>query len=125
MRAPSALSASIPISLALALLLGGPSGRAAPGPPAPQAGGEEVSGTVHRVDVESRTLELLTGVGHALRLVTMKVAADCDIHVEGASASLGNLKRAQIVRVRYTGAGGERLARAIETVARDARGGAR
>jgi hypothetical protein len=124
MRDPSPRWAPVVASAAFVLLLCG-----APGPVEPQpsdpAATDTVSGTIHDVDATAHTLELLTGTGHALRLETMKVAADCEIHADGASASLADLERGQIVRIRYTGADDERLAHAIETIAEEAPGGER
>jgi len=102
---------------------------AAPVRPAPlQAGGtsvESITGSVHKVDADARTLEIITGVGHALRLVSMQVDPACDIKVEGATASLGSLKAGQVVRIRYGKADGRKLAYTIETLPKSEGGGGR
>jgi len=124
MRAPSARRASLGVATALVILLGGVAGHGAPQPPDPAAT-ETVRGTIHDVDATARALGLLTGTGHALRLLTVKVAAECEIDVDGESASLADLARGQIVRIRYTTADDQRVAHAIETIAEGAPGGAR
>jgi len=56
--------------------------------------------TVRSVDVKARTVEVITGVGYALRLYRMKVAPTCDIQVGGTAGPNGP-KPGTIVRIRF------------------------
>lgn len=93
--------------LALAALLlsfGARSSPPTPAPPsAPAATGEPASlnCTVRSVDLKARTVDVITGVGYALRQYRMKLAPACEISVAGAAADLDSLKPGGIVRVRY------------------------
>jgi len=118
----------------LALAFGARSSPPASPPPAPPAAGGEpayLNCTVRAVDTKARTLEVLTGVGYALRLYRMSVAPACEITVGGAGADLKSLKPGTIVRVRYqpVAAGPKAAARlmatSIETVEFQDGGGGR
>jgi hypothetical protein len=93
--------------LALAVLLLSFAARSSPPtsapPSAPVASGEPASlqCTVRSVDLRARTVDVITGVGYALRQYRMKVAPACEISVAGAEADLGSLRPGAIVRVRY------------------------
>jgi hypothetical protein len=86
---------------------------------------DRLTATVRNVAADTRTLELITGVGHALRIVSMKVDPACNIKVEGASATLRDLKAGQIVHIRYRKADGQNVAQMIETPPAAAEGGGR
>jgi hypothetical protein len=75
---------------------------------------DSLTGTVRAVDAKSGTLELIVGVGYALRLVTVQVARDTQLKL--ATAGLANIIPGSIVRVRYLQAARERRA-AIARVA--------
>jgi len=87
--------------------------------------------TVRAVDGKTRTLEVIAGVGHALRLYSMKVAPACQIEVAGEVADLGSLKRGTVVRIRYMSlpagpsTAARRMATAIETLRSEDNAGAR
>ena len=101
---------------------------AAKGTCAPQAPGtaaDSLTATIRYVDADAHTLAVLTGVGHALRLVAMEVEPRCDIKVDGVSAALRDLKPGQIVHIRYRKADGGKAAQAIETLPTGAEGGGR
>lgn len=91
---------------------------------APTAGAEPayLNCTVRAVDLKARTLEVITGVGYALRLYRMNVAPACEITVGGLAAELNGIKPGTIVRVRYQPepagpkAPARLMATAIETV---------
>ena len=87
--------------------------------------------TVRAVDAKTKTLEVITGVGHALRLYTMEVAPACEIEVAGATADLASLNPGTVVRIQYMSLPAEperpaqRMAMAIETLPSEDHGGAR
>jgi len=88
----------------LALGFGALSSPPASAPPEPQpVGGAPayLNCTVRAVDMKTRSLEVITGVGYALRLYRMTVAPACDISVGGSAADLNSIKPGTIVRVRY------------------------
>ena len=57
--------------------------------------------TVKAVDLEGRVLWVITGTGHALRLLEFRVPPECRIERSGASARLADLEPGQIVEVRH------------------------
>jgi hypothetical protein len=92
---------------------------------------DSVIGTVRNVDTATRTLEVMTGVGHAVRVMRIEVAPDCDIRMPGAEPGLESLRRGACVRIEYTvapsltAAPARWVAVAIEALRFDERGGAR
>ena len=87
--------------------------------PTPQAAPLQAQGltaTVGAVDTKARTLEMITGVGHALWLVRMQVEPTCHILVAGAPAQLGDLKRGNIILIQYRRTAERNLAEHIETL---------
>lgn len=87
---------------------------------------EYVVGTVRAVDTENRTLEIITGEGHAVRLEQIGVAMDCEFQVPGAAPQLASIKRGVCVRIAYTEARAEatfrKLAMSVEVVLFDGGG---
>jgi hypothetical protein len=74
-------------------------------------------GTVHSVQPKTGTLELITGVGLALRLVQMRVPTG--LRVAGAAAGAASMgvrgvKPGDVVRVVYHRAGGSLVADKVE-----------
>ena len=57
--------------------------------------------TVKAVDLENRLLWVITGTGHALRVVEFHVPAECRIERSGTSARLADLEPGQVVEVRH------------------------
>lgn len=82
-----------------------------------QATPEGLTATVHSVDAKANTLDVITGVGHALRLVRVQVGPQCQIRVAGTLAKLDDVKAGSIVRIQYRKTPGGMLADKIETVA--------
>lgn len=82
----------------------------------PSAVTSSLTATVGAVDTEERTLKVITGVGHALRFVWLHVDPACRIIVTGAVGRLGDLKRGDIVRIRYRRTPEGNVATSIETV---------
>jgi hypothetical protein len=62
---------------------------------------EILVGTVHSVDSASGTLSLLTGRGHALRVVQVSLPRGAAIMRKGTALPLSDLKPGVIVRVRF------------------------
>jgi len=90
---------------------------APPAPPAPQpAAPYTYQGTVHSVQAKTGTLELITGVGHALRLVQMRVPTGLQVAGTAGGASLGvrGVKPGDVVRVVCHRAGGSLVADKVE-----------
>jgi hypothetical protein len=58
-------------------------------------------GTVNAVDPDARRISVITGCGHALRVMVFHAGTDCRIEIGGVVAPLMNLRRGQIVAVRY------------------------
>lgn len=85
-------------------------------PATPTVAPKRITATIRSVDAKTRTLYLLTGVGHALRGVYMQVHPACEIKVAGAAADLRALRPGQIVRIHYQKTADRNLAQSIETV---------
>ena len=83
--------------------------------PAPEAM-ESRTATVRAVDVKARTLAVLTGVGHAVRLLRIPLSPECQIKVAGTAAELKDLKPGDIVRMTYRKSEDRSVAVRIETV---------
>ena len=77
---------------------------------------ERLTATIQSVEGKTRTLYLLTGVGHALRGVYLLVPPTCEIKVVGAKAEFRALKPGQIVHIQYETTAGPNIARSIESV---------
>jgi len=78
------------------------------------AGVQTVTATVRSVDESARTVDLLTGVGHALRIVRVSVAEDCQIRVKAAVGGLRDVKPGHICRVQFRRTGTLNVAERIE-----------
>ena len=90
---------------------------APPSPPGPQpAAPYTYQGTVHSVQAKTGTLELITGVGHALRLVQIRVPTGLQVAGTAGGASLGvrGVKPGDVVRVVCHRAGGSLVADKVE-----------
>ena len=96
----------------LAGSLAGVAQQAAPQPAVPYT----YQGTVHSVQAKTGTLELITGVGHALRLVQMRVPTGLQVAGTAGGASLGvrGVKPGDVVRVVCHRAGGSLVADKVE-----------
>ena len=124
MRHDPTFAALVPLLAVVAVVLVGAAGDAA-ALPAEGSSVESVTGTIRSVDADTSSLEIVTGVGHALRLLSMAVDPACDIEVEGARSSLRGLKAGQVVRIRYQKADGRKVARTIVTPPQSDGGGVR
>jgi hypothetical protein len=77
-----------------------------------------VQGAVRVVDVRGRALEVLTGVGMALRVVRLQVPADTRVTAAGSPLPLARLQAGDLVRVSYGARPGGFVAYAIERLER-------
>jgi hypothetical protein len=91
-----------------------------PAPPAaPAAAHDTVRGAVRTVDARARTLEVVTGVGLAIRLVRLDVPADVPITAAGvATLALGDLKPGDVVAVSFGIRTAKSVAYSIQRVGR-------
>jgi hypothetical protein len=86
-----------------------------PAPVTPAESGPAILiATIHSVDVASGTVSLLTGRGHALRIVQFSLPSGASISRKGATLALSDLKPGAILRVRFTGAGPGGIGQAAE-----------
>lgn len=114
MKHPTKLAA-LAAAIAVMCLLLGASGAALPPSQAPSAETPGLTATVGAIDTKARTLEMITGVGHALRLVRMQVEPTCHILVAGRPSQLGDLKRGYIILIQYHKTVERNVAEHIET----------
>ena len=85
--------------LAVAALAGADQGTAS------DAESKQLTGTVTAVEPQTGRVSVITGCGHALRVMVFHAGSACRIEIGGVSAPLTSLKRGQIVVLRYhTGA---------------------
>jgi len=74
------------------------------------AAANSLTATVAMVDTKARSLEIITGVGHAVAPLQLEVPQTCRITVGGATRQLGDLKRGDIVRIQYRNIGQRHVA---------------
>lgn len=79
--------------------------------------------TLCAVNAGARTVDVITGIGHALRIVRFQTGEACLIKVGGAVAAMGDLKIGVIVRIHYRSTAGQELAESIETLSPKGQGG--
>ena len=91
----------IPIrSLAITALCGLSSAAAGAQPASPSAPARlQVTGTVCRIDPGAGTFDLLTGVGHAIRIHRVHFASDMKVKGRGAQAGISALVPGVVCRV--------------------------
>jgi hypothetical protein len=77
--------------------------------------------TVRSVDLETTTLDLITGCGHCLHTVRLTVTPETQIRVEGkrAAIALSHLKPGVIVRAQFLKGRDKNLATTIEVKAEE------
>jgi hypothetical protein len=102
------------IALAAILTVGMQAGTGARG--ADDAELKQTIGTIKAVEPEAGRISVITGCGHALRVMVFQAAVGCRIEVEGVVAPLATLRRGQIVAVRYRGDVETYVAESIATV---------
>jgi len=75
-----------------------PSPAATPAAPLPSA---TLTATVQSVDAQARTLEVVTGVGYALRVVRLSWKEAPTVRAAATGAGMSQLKPGDLVRVEY------------------------
>lgn len=87
------------IALLSLLACGGPyQGASVPGP---DSGPSVLTGTCRDYDVDARTLDVVTGVSFALRMITFKIHENTEIRIRGQRAELAYLRANMVVRIEY------------------------
>ena len=104
--------------LSLAMFLAGGATSAAPPSPAaaPAAAGPSVTltATVQSIDAQARTLQVVTGVGYALRVVKISWKEAPTVKAAAAGTGMAQLKPGDLVRVEYTKASEGNVVKTIE-----------
>lgn len=93
-------------------------------PPSPPGASATLTGTVRSYDARARTLELIAGVGMALRVVRISCPEGTPVRAEGAAAGLSRLKPGDVVRVDYARTPKENVAKSIDLLPKPKPGGA-
>ena len=104
--------------LSLAMFLPGGAPSAAPPSPAatPAAAGPSVTltATVQSIDAQARTLQVVTGVGYALRVVKISWKEAPTVKAAAAGTGMAQLKPGDLVRIEYTKAPEGNVVKTIE-----------
>ena len=104
--------------LSLAMLQPGGATSAAPPSPAatPAAAGPSVTltATVQSIDAQARTLQVVTGVGYALRVVRISWKEAPTVKAAAAGTGMAQLKPGDLVRVEYAKASEGNVVKTIE-----------
>jgi hypothetical protein len=77
---------------------------------------EKITGTVKSVDTSESQVLLITGRGHALRVMVIHVKPGCRIEVDGVAGSMTSLRRGQVVEITYRNEPHPYTAESIATV---------
>ncbi len=96
--------------LLLALSAGLMAARSSPAQPS------TLQATIQSLQVKTGDLDLITGVGLALRIVHLRVAPDARVESAGATTKLADLRPGDIVRVEYRVTAEGNVAEKIEKV---------
>lgn len=91
---------------------------------APAAAPDTLIATVHSVDADAGVLEVVTGVGLALWIESVRVYPQVPIVVRGTEVRLETLSPGQIVRIVYRDTVEGKVAASVEAAARPSNGGA-
>jgi hypothetical protein len=84
--------------------------------PATRATPITVTGTICRIDTGTGTLELLMGVGHAIRLERIRFQPNVPVKARGASAAISVLAPGAVCRVECTLVDAHETATAVELI---------
>jgi hypothetical protein len=84
---------------------------ATPAAPLPSA---TLTATVQSIDAQARTLQVVTGVGYALRVVKISWKEAPTVKAAAAGAGMAQLKPGDLVRVEYTKSPEGNVVRTIE-----------
>jgi hypothetical protein len=97
------------VTFCLSLFLPGapsaaPPSAAPPSPPSPSPaplGSTTLTATVQSIDAQAGTLEVVTGVGYALRVLKLSWKAAPTVKAAASGAGLSQVKPGDLVRVQY------------------------
>ena len=103
--------ATLFLSLAL---IGSERSALAEGDPNSAALPQVMTGTVAEVAVDARQVRVLTGVGHAARIMAFHAGTECRVTDAGAHARLSDVTRGAIVVVRFRKSGATYEAESID-----------
>ena len=103
----AAVAAALGGALSFTGALAQPSSRATPA---------VVTGTICRIDAGTGTLELLVGVGHAIRLEPIRFHASCPVKSRGKSAAVSSLVPGVVCRVECSLVDSHETATAVEVL---------
>jgi len=110
------------LTLSIAVFLSGGAASAAqtsvPPTPAAPVPSATLTATVRAVNARDRTLEVVTGVGHALRVVRLSWKEAPTVKAAAASAGMAQVKPGDLVRVEYAKAPAGNVVRSIELLPR-------
>jgi hypothetical protein len=94
-------------------------------PASPSSGSTTLTATVRSVDAQARVLEVVTGVGYALRVVKLAFPRPAELKTTRGSAPMAQLKPGDLVRVEYVKTADANNATKIEVLPAPEAGGAR
>jgi len=98
LRVPAA--SALALAIAFSLIADPPVG-GAPISVGAQGSDRSFGCTVKRLEVERRRLEVIVGVGHALRIVVLELSPTCGASQRGRHVALHEIQPGDIVRVHY------------------------
>ena len=78
----------------------------------PPAG--DLIATVRSIDPGGRSFSVVTGVGHALRVVSVVVEGETRLTRRGAAIGLSDLKPGMVVRIAFRDVAGQKRSASIE-----------
>ena len=87
------------LAMAAACALSSPAATAQPAPGAPVVTHESVTGTIWRIDSRAGALDLLTGVGHSVRVRRVRFSAGLEVKARGAGVGIAALVPGTVCRV--------------------------
>jgi hypothetical protein len=76
--------------------------------------GDELIATVRTIDPPMRTCTVVTGVGHALRIVTIVIENDTRLTQRGTTITASELKPGMIVRIAFRDESGRKRCASID-----------
>jgi hypothetical protein len=77
---------------------------------------KQTTGTVKAVEPDAGRISVITGVGHALRVMEFHADAACRVEVDGVVAPLSGLSRGRIVTVQFRSGAAPYAAERIATI---------
>ena len=116
------------LTLCFSVFLSGAASAAPPSPAATPAApllSATLTATVQSIDAQARTLEVVTGVGYALRVVKLSWKEAPTVKAAATGAGMAQLKPGDLVRVEYGKAPDGNVVKTVEILPRPVPQGAR